>query len=98
MTDTTLQGQVALVTGATRGIGRAIAHELARAGATVVGTATTDAGAAKITEDLAAAGQFRIRHPARCRRRRSGRGRAGGHRIAVRRHRDTREQCGDHPR
>jgi len=56
MTDTGLEGQVALVTGATRGIGRAIAHELARAGATVVGTATTDAGAAKITEELAAAG------------------------------------------
>lgn len=51
-----LDGQVALITGASRGIGRAILHALAGAGATVVGTATSEAGAEAITTGLAAAG------------------------------------------
>ena len=51
-----LKGQVALVTGASRGLGRAIAMELGAQGATVIGTATTDAGAAEIQKALDAAG------------------------------------------
>jgi 3-oxoacyl-[acyl-carrier protein] reductase len=50
MSDTEVK-RVALVTGATRGIGKAIANELARAGHKVIGTATSDAGAATITEN-----------------------------------------------
>ncbi|MHB1117144.1 3-oxoacyl-ACP reductase FabG [Sideroxydans sp.] len=52
----TLQGQIALVTGASRGIGQAIALELGKQGATVIGTATSDKGAQAISEYLAAAG------------------------------------------
>ena len=56
MSEFVLKGEVALVTGASRGIGAAIAAELAALGATVIGTATSDAGAQAISERLAAAG------------------------------------------
>ena len=51
-----LDGKIALVTGASRGIGQAIALELGRHGAIVVGTSTTPAGAEGIKQQLAAAG------------------------------------------
>jgi 3-oxoacyl-[acyl-carrier protein] reductase len=52
----TLDGKIALVTGASRGIGQAIALELGRSGATVIGTSTSTAGADAIGKQLAAAG------------------------------------------
>jgi 3-oxoacyl-[acyl-carrier protein] reductase len=51
-----LENELALVTGASRGIGRAIALELGRRGARVIGTATSEQGAAAISEALAGAG------------------------------------------
>lgn len=68
--DDTLSDQVALVTGASRGIGRAILLHLTRAGACVVGTATSQAGADAITTQIAELGGrgngtlLNVRHPA----------------------------------
>jgi len=49
---TSLDGKVALITGATRGIGAAILAKLIAAGATVIGTATSEAGAAQIQKNI----------------------------------------------
>lgn len=67
-----LNGQIALVTGASRGIGRAIAMELGGRGAKIIGTATSDEGAQSIQKALAAAGiagagqRLDVREPAAC--------------------------------
>jgi len=61
-----LEGKVALVTGASRGIGRAIAAELVKQGARVVGTATTQEGAAPLAADGVTGKVLDVRNGAQC--------------------------------
>ena len=61
-----LDGKIALVTGASRGIGRAIAAELARQGAKVIGTSTSEASSAAITNSGLIARVLDVRDPAQC--------------------------------
>jgi 3-oxoacyl-[acyl-carrier protein] reductase len=66
---TNLEGQIALVTGASRGIGRAIAQSLADSGARVIGTATSGSGAGAISDYLGARGKglvLDVNDAARC--------------------------------
>jgi 3-oxoacyl-[acyl-carrier protein] reductase len=56
--NTSLQNQIVLVTGASRGIGQAIALQLAKAGALVIGTSTSESGAVQITQQLAASNEI----------------------------------------
>ncbi len=91
-------GKVALVTGASRGIGQAIALELGKQGAVVIGTSTTQSGADGIQQQLAAAGvkgagmvlNVNDAQANRVSRRRDTK--------TVRRHRDSRQQRRHHAR
>ena len=91
-----LNGKIALVTGASRGIGAAIADKLADDGARVIGTATTAEGAERIS--CATGGAGRPRRSARRRQPAVDRCAAGGYRSAGGPNRHSVQQRRHHPR
>jgi hypothetical protein len=66
MANKDLRGKIGLVTGSTRGIGRTIAEEMAKAGATVVISGTRASDVARVVEEMAASGHRALGRPATC--------------------------------
>ena len=92
-----LEHKVALVSGASRGIGQAIARELGRRGATVIGTATTEAGAQAISQDLQGRAIKGSRRPPGYYRSRRRGSRAEDHCRGIRQPDHPGQQCRHYP-